>query len=163
MRRWMALERELGGIAEKHRALDNADAQIRVEVRDGFVRAERAIAAVSEQMARDGAHTRGELVRMREEMVAERTELRGKFEATMTTLKQSLEASVHQSAQRMAEISARERAQEVADQNKVLAEEIDRSRKTQRTMLLIAAGVVIVIQNLIEAAPPLLELMGRQQ
>ncbi len=64
----IGIERELGGYAERHRALEQSDSLIRAELREGFARQERGIADGLEKLAREiatsSAHMRGELERV---------------------------------------------------------------------------------------------------
>jgi len=61
-------EREMGGVFERLRHVENADAALRAELRDGFAKQERALAdgmrLVGESVLRESAHTRGEISRL---------------------------------------------------------------------------------------------------
>lgn len=68
----VAIERELGGYAERHRALEQSDQLIRSEVRDGFSRSERMLAEgmarLTADIATQHAHMRGEIDRLVREL-----------------------------------------------------------------------------------------------
>jgi hypothetical protein len=70
------IERELGGYAERHRALEQSDSLIRAEVREGFSRQERMISdglsKLSTDIATSHAHMRGELERVVREIAEHR-------------------------------------------------------------------------------------------
>lgn len=61
-------EREMGGVFERLRHVENADAALRAELRDGFGKQERALAdgmrLVGDSVLRESAHTRGEISRL---------------------------------------------------------------------------------------------------
>ena len=66
---WMRRnEREMGAVFERLRSVENADAALRTELRDGFAKQERALAdgmrLVGDSVLRESAHTRGEISRL---------------------------------------------------------------------------------------------------
>lgn len=58
----------MGGVFERLRSVENADAALRTELREGFAKQERALAdgmrLVGESVLRESAHTRGEISRL---------------------------------------------------------------------------------------------------
>lgn len=61
-------ERELGSVGERLRSVENADAALRTEMREGFAKNERALSdgmrQLGESVTRESMHTRGEIARL---------------------------------------------------------------------------------------------------
>ena len=155
-----SIERELGGMQERLRCAENAAKEIKQETKEEFSEVNKTIStsmlALEAAMQRESAHTRGELSRMNDAMTAERTELRGGFERTMNTLRQTLSESVEATVKKSEDKTRNARASELEDQNKVFKEEIDRSRRNTRFVLLIAAGGVAVASKILDVLPSML-------
>lgn len=66
--RIMHIERELGGVHERQRSTEMANAHLRAEVKEDFGRMERAMSeainSLKDVVSRENAHTRGEIERL---------------------------------------------------------------------------------------------------
>lgn len=114
---FLRVERELGSMAERHRSLEQSDQHLRAAIEESSARQERslsdAVRVIAADVARENAHTRGELHRIISEVGEHRRadERRQKEEARKAeasqqsmigALRSDLEASHAESARVLA-------------------------------------------------------------
>jgi hypothetical protein len=149
--RIIMIERELGGHAERTRSLEQSDALIRREIAELGAR-------ITDTMNSQHAHLRGELSRLTDAMAAERTELRTKFESTMTTLKSTLESSLQEAVKGSQTTVMQQRQKELTEQNELFKDEIEKSKRTNQRLLFVFGVIIVLGEKILEYAPAILEM-----
>lgn len=151
--RIIMIERELGGHAERTRSLEQSDALIRREIAELGAR-------ITDTMNSQHAHLRGELSRLTDAMAAERTELRSKFESTMTTLRSTLADSLEEAVKGSQATVMHQRQRELTDQNEMFKEEIEKSKRTNQRLLFVFGIIIIMGEKILEYAPTILQMVA---
>lgn len=137
------IERELGGMAERHRSLEQSDQLIRAEVRDGFARQERMFQTALEKIEREimsnGAHGRGEINRVADlvvDMQKRFEEMRRNAEADMSDVRRQLEKHAE-----------------------IVREEALRTKQNNRIALIVLGVLVVGMEKLLEVAPQIVDAL----